>query len=103
MLESQYFSTMKKAHQQRPLSQLSLEKLDNEMNSTASESGYGTTQVAKLEMEVKILKLWFKRLVEEKTQNYIEFFKANLSEKEIQHFDPVLRQQIDAMGWLLRS
>ena len=54
-------------------------------------------------MEVKILKLHLNRLIEEKANNYMEFFRANLSQKDVQNFDPVLRHQVDAVGWLIRS
>ena len=80
---------------------------ENEMRSTgqASESdrGLSSTQIAKLETEIKILNLKLDRLIEEKAKNYTEMYKANLSEQQMQNFDPVLRQQVDSMGWLVRS
>ena len=63
------------------------------MNSTQSESVMAptSTSMAKLETDLKIVNMRLNRLIEEKTNNYIELFKANVTENEYSNFDPVLR------------
>ena len=88
VLESQYYG--KKLS--RPFSQLSIE---NEMHSTGrgseSDHGISSTQIARLETDIKILQLQLGRIIEEKTDGISDLFKANLSENEIQNFDHILR------------